>query len=249
MTGSAPDIETLIRLRHGDARDHEALARLAEDPQVAARLADWDRQDAALRALYAPLAAEPLPERHLRLLRPGPAQARPPRPGWLRLAAALLLALGFGGGWLAARPGGDPAGPQLEAALRSHETYAPEVLHAVEVGAADEAHLLRWLSRRLGRPLHPPDFAAQGFRLIGGRLLPGLQGPAALLIYEDDLGRRLSLYITRARGGEEMVFAEAAGARAFWWVEGDLGCALVGDLPRDKLRAMSIAAYHALEAA
>lgn len=243
MTGPAAyDVETLIRLRHGGAVDRGALAGMAQDPQIAALLADWDRQDAALRALYAPLAAEPVPERHRRLLRP----TRPVLP-WRQMAAGvLLLALGFGAGWYGGRGGGDPAALARQA-LRSHETYVSEVLHPVEVGSADETHLLRWLSKRLGQPLNPPDFASHGFRLIGGRLLPGPTSPAALLMYEDDLGRRLSLYVTRSpAAGDDMAFAEDARARGFWWVEGDLGCALVGDLPRDTLRRMAVEAYHAL---
>ena len=32
-----------------------------------------------------------------------------------------------------------------------------EVAHPVEVGAAQEAHLLQWLSKRLGRKLAAPD--------------------------------------------------------------------------------------------
>ena len=41
---------------------------------------------------------------------------------------------------------------------------------------------MTWLSRRLGRQLTAPDLAAQGFDLIGGRLLPASTGPAAQLM-------------------------------------------------------------------
>ena len=114
-------------------------------------------------------------------------------------------------------------------------------------GAEDEAHLVKWLSKRLGTPIRPPDLSPDGFRLIGGRLLPGETSPAALLMYEDVLGRRLALYVTRREGGEtELAFAEEPGRRAFWWIEEGLGCALVGDLPRDALRRLAISAYHGL---
>ena len=52
-----PDIasipaEEALRLRHGSASDQARLQALAvEDAALAARLADWDREDAALRAL------------------------------------------------------------------------------------------------------------------------------------------------------------------------------------------------------
>jgi len=66
-------------------------------------------------------------------------------------------------------------------------------------------------------------------------------------MYEDDLGRRLTLYLTRSDGkASGLAFAEEPGRQAFWWVDGSLGCALVGDLPRDTLRRLAIAAYHDL---
>ncbi len=244
--------EEALRLRHGSASDQARLQALArDDAALAALLAGWDREDAALRALYAPVADEPLPDRLLAPL--AEARRRPRRPAWplWRIAAALaLLAFGFAAGWGGALLTRTPAMPSLaQAAMTSFATYAGEARHPVEVGAEDEAHLVQWLSKRLGTPFRPPDLSQGGFRLIGGRLLPGDRSPAALLMYEDDLGRRLALYLTRSTGGgqeEDLAFAEEPGRQAFWWVEGDLGCALVGDLPRDTLRRLAIAAYHDL---
>jgi anti-sigma factor RsiW len=62
------------------------------------------------------------------------------------------------------------------------------VRHPVEVGAGQEAHLVQWLSKCLGRPLVVPDLAAVGFRLMGGRLLPAEDGPAAQFMYENGKG-------------------------------------------------------------
>ena len=47
---------------------------------------------------------------------------------------------------------------------------------------------MQWLSKRLGRPLVVPDLAAVGFRLMGGRLLPAEDGPAAQFMYETGKG-------------------------------------------------------------
>lgn len=252
MMQATPSIrlEDALRLRHGNAADQARLRELAAtDAALAAELEDWDRQDAALRALYAPVAGEPLPGR---LLAPVERARRAPLslgPGLWRIAAAVaLLAFGFAAGWGGAILSRAPSTPVLaQAAMASYATYAVEVRHPVEVAASDEAHLVQWLSKRLGTPIRPPDLAADGFRLIGGRLLPGDSSPAALLMYEDELGRRLALYLTRSDGqNSELAFAEAPGRQAFWWVEGDLGCALAGDLPRETLRKLAIAAYHDL---
>lgn len=237
-------------LRHGTAAERSRLAALAAgDPGLEEDLADWDRQDAALRALYAPVAEEPLPDRLLEAVR---AARLPPAPRhgaalWRIAAAFALLALGFAAGWGGARlMPGTPAGV-AQAAMAGYATYAVEVRHPVEVAADDEAHLVQWLSKRLGTPIRPPDLAGEGFTLIGGRLLPGDVSPAALLMYEDTLGRRLALYITRSEGAQsELAFAEEPGRQAFWWVEDGLGCALAGDLPRETLRRLAVAAYHGL---
>lgn len=243
--------EEALRLRHGSAAEQSRLAALAaRDARLAEFVEEWDQQDAALRALYAPVAEEPLPDRlqdTLRSARLPPTAHRTPAP-WRIAAAAALVALGFVGGWGGARlfPGKTPPAV-AEAAMQSYATYAVEVKHPVEVGAAEEAHLVQWLSNRLGAPIRPPDLGAEGFALIGGRLLPGDAAPAALLMYEDALGRRLALYITRSEGAaQELAFAEAPGKQAFWWVDNGLSCALAGDLPRETLRRLAIAAYHGL---
>ena len=63
--------------------------------------------------------------------------------------------------------------------------------------ARREAHLLPWLSRRLGTPCARPisrhsicDCSADG-------CLPGVHGPAALFMYESASGERFTLYCSR----------------------------------------------------
>ena len=64
-------------------------------------------------------------------------------------------------------------------ALAAHHVFAVDPRRPVEIAAAEETQLLRWLSNRLGRPLRPPELAPLGYRLIGGRLLPGGSGARA----------------------------------------------------------------------
>ncbi|TIL54623.1 MAG: anti-sigma factor, partial [Mesorhizobium sp.] len=91
----------------------------------------------------------------------------------------------------------DPAEDQLaEQAIAAHVLYAAEQRHAVEVPASDKDHLQTWLSNRVGLKLVAPDLAAQGFQLVGGRLLPAGESKAAMLLYEDAKGERISLFVT-----------------------------------------------------
>lgn len=245
MSHSDDDLSALIRRHHGadPARD------LPADPEARATLAAWQAQDAALDALFPPDAG-PLPERMRATL--AAARAAPPRRhSALRAIAAglALFALGTGTGWLIAPSPAPGTGPTLAAAaLRAHETYVVEVAHPVEVQAAEEAHLVKWLTKRLGQPVTAPDFAASGFHLIGGRLLPGDTAPAALFMYENDQGQRLTLYISpeSATGDSAFRFVEANGNQGFWWTDGGLGCAIIGPVGREAMRAIALSAYEQL---
>jgi anti-sigma factor RsiW len=70
-----------------------------------------------------------------------------------------------------------------------------ELRHPVEVNVSQEANLVQWLSKRLGRPLVVPNLTAAGYQLIGGRLLPAEEETAAQFMYQNGKGERLTLYM------------------------------------------------------
>ncbi|MCB1351009.1 MAG: anti-sigma factor [Maritimibacter sp.] len=242
------DENKLLALHHGELAPVEAQAlerALANDSEAQALLEEWRAQDAALGALLAPVADGPVPSRL--------AQAVEPHgPGRLLQAAVLagVLVLGAAGGWTAARltPGLADAPDLAATAIAAHETYVVEVVHPVEVTADETEHLVGWIAKRLGHKISPPDFATQGFRLMGGRILPGDGATAALFMYENDFGRRISLYVLPTPDGSETAFrlAEKDGMQSFWWIDEGLSCAIVGDVPRETLRAIALDAYHQL---
>jgi anti-sigma factor RsiW len=122
-------------------------------------------------------------------------------------------------------------------AIAAHRTFSVETRHPVEVGANEEAHLVQWLSKRLGHRLIAPDLTALGFQLMGGRLLPADSGPAALFMYENGKGTRLTCYYLSANvGGEtEFKYREQNGTNAFYWVEDGLAYAIAANTDRDLL--------------
>jgi anti-sigma factor RsiW len=243
--------EELLAYAH-DALPPEARAalgaRLAGDPEARARLDDWAAQDAAIGALYDAPATAPVPERLRGVLRrPAPRRARAP----LRVAAMLaLVATGAAGGWLGhARLA--PAGGAMalaEAALTAHGTYVVEVVHPVEVPATQREHLDTWMSKRMGTRMRPPDLAASGFTLMGGRILPSEDGPAGLYMYENADGKRVTLYVSPQRDKADSAFEYAGqgATQSLYWKDGGLGYAVVGDMPRDRLRDLAMEAYDQL---
>lgn len=226
-------------------------AYLAKHPAAAAEVEGFQRQNETLRALYGHVATEPVPPRldPYRIER----ESRIRTFGWSRMAAAavLLLALGTAGGWYG-RTLYAPETPAqvalVDEAMEAHRVYSGEVVHPVEVWAGQKDHLQSWLSKRLARTLAVPDLGSEGLKLVGGRLLPAANGPAAQFMYEDDSGRRVSLYIVPAKEGRETSFHYASLDRleAFSWTDEAISCALVGDLPRDRLQQIATQAYKQL---
>lgn len=249
------DDADLMRLRHGEADQKVRLkAMAADDPGLQADLEVWDRQDAALRALYDPVGKEQVPPRHAAVL----MRAEVARQTWLpplsRIAAAVaLLAIGGMGGWLGTRlmmSSGEGAVLSTEA-FRAYSTYSGEVTHPVDVSASDGTQLASWLSGRLGRRIAVPDLAPRGFHLMGGRVLPAADGNAALAMYQNDAGQRLIFYVAREPGRTESTFrfVRHDAMQGYWWYDNGLGCALIGTVPRDTLHAVAIDAYEQVTAA
>lgn len=228
-------------------------AAVASDPGLAARLQAYADQNRELRALFGAVADEPLPER----LRAAGIASRQSRKRWMIPVAASIawLAVGLAGGWLANdRLGGqalvEASRHVAEEAMSAHRVYAVEVVHPVEVFAGQEAHLVKWLSKRLGHDIRTPDLAALGFNLVGGRLLPAEGGePAAQFMYEDRAGRRVTVYVSLYNSGQETAFRyqEVQGAGTFVWLEPEMGYAIAGDIPRDPLLAISKIVYETFE--
>ena len=171
-----------------------------------------------------------------------------------RVAAVLaLMAASAAGGWYARPLPALPAAvsPELafaEAGVSAHRVYEAEVRHAVEVPVSEEDHLQRWLSKRLAAPLRIPDLSADGYTLMGGRLLPAGGLPAAHFLYQTTAGERLTLYIQPNHGGEETAFrfAEENGISAVFWREGRLAYAVVGRGSRDALLGIANDVYRQL---
>lgn len=224
-------------------RRSEVELYLESRPEEAARIASYRAQNDALRALFDPVIDELVPWRLLR------------RPRILSRYAAVVawLALGAVIGWLAHDYGesdrrADMPGWARRAAV-AHVVYSPEVRHPVEVPADQEAHLVTWLSKRLGTDVKVPQLTGLGYGLVGGRLLPGERGPVAQFMYQDGKGQRLTLYVrTNAEEHRETAFRFASenNVGVFYWLDRKLGYALSGEVGKEELLRVATAVYRQL---
>lgn len=227
-------------------------AWLAAHPEDAERIESYRQLAEELRSTYDGVLDEPVPERLSRALHP----ARVRRVALVALWVGFGAALGAIGGWqlhsmqAPAVPAGDGATVLARRAAVAHATYSPEVRHPVEVGADQEAHLVAWLSKRLGTQLRAPKLEGVGYSLVGGRLLPGETGPVAHFMYECKAGTRVTLYVRSDMASNRSTafrYAREGNVGVFYWVDGRSGYALSSaDLSKEDLLNVANAAYQQL---
>ena len=223
---------------------------LRAHPDDARRVAAWQAQRAQLRGLHRDVLDEPVPIALAHALRGRRRFAWPQF-----AAAAALFGIGCLGGWLARGVAPDlpiaarPVPGFVREARVAHLVYTPEKRHAVEVGVDQTKHLIEWLSRRLGAPLAAPDLSAQGYMLMGGRLLPGEQAQSrAQFMYEQASGERVTLHVSvfgpeSAPAATSFRFSNDGATGSFYWVDGRYGYALTAALPRAALERLANVAY------
>lgn len=255
------DLQAYIDGRLAQGRRAEVEAWLATRPDEAERIAQVRSQRDNLHALYDAVLDEPVPERLARIAQRGP------RPRGIALAAgwvALGAVAGVLAGWQlhalqdARKPLLNEGASIARSAAVAHATYSPEVRHPVEVAAAQQAHLVTWLSKRLGATVRAPVLDSAGLSLVGGRLLPGEGDPAtgpqpapvAQFMYQGSKGQRVTLYVrteTRDHGETAFRFAREGSVSVFYWIDRKFGYALSSsDLDRAELLRLANLVYRQL---
>ncbi|MDJ0390946.1 anti-sigma factor [Roseomonas sp. E05] len=236
------DLQAWVDDRLTPERRTRVDAWLAENPEAARRFRAMAEGRAALRAALVPRYEEPIPAR-LRVANILADQRRARSQRWRGIAAACgWLVLGSAAGW-GGRSLLPPAGsagtavvvsrfaaePVVAEAVAAHRVFVADARRPVELAAAQEALLVRWLSNRLDRPIVAPDLLPLGYHLIGGRLLSGGDGdPAAQLMYEDGSRARLTIYVRASQedsGTTAFRYTEDRdrGLSAFWWIDHGFG--------------------------
>lgn len=260
------DLNAFVDGRIDPSRGTALAESLASDPEALARLDAWRRQNDTLRTMFSAVLFEPVPVRLLPVAvaprdgagtraRDGNDHGQRPAGVVATLCVGAAL-IGFALGALASLETGDfglaPAPlrapdspltavretPDLASrAAEAHRTFAA-LSGPVDLAAAEEPKLARWIGHHLGAGVHLPDLARQGWSFTGARLVPGRHGPAAFLTYGNGADRiGLTVSHEADAGDGLLVTADDDGSHldVATWNEGAFGYALSSDRGRDRL--------------
>ena len=228
--------------RRGDVE-----AWLAAHPEDAERVQSWRSMAELLHARYDSVADEPVPQR-LEI----DQLAQTPRRWIYGAIAATLVAFIAGGsvGWLAHGAAASPSTFRnfTADALGAHRLYVVEVRHPVEVEGSEKAHLQQWLSKRVGYAIKAPELDGSGLKLVGGRLLPGPEAPAAFFMYESPTGERYTLFTSRAATDTtQMRYTSQDKDGALFWADKGVGYVVSGPTDKDRLSQVARQVYDQTE--
>lgn len=206
---------------------------LAAHPEVAAQVHAWQQDAQHLRAaLGAQPAANPG-------LDPALIRQRLKRQARRRFASAavLLLAVGLGGlgGWQARQATLITTALPMTDALQAYRLFAQDQIMPADYQVHDNGDMQAWLDRYFAQAHRLPDLSRAGFNPVSGRLLTTDQGAAAMVLYENPQGRRISFYI-RPPGPQNTLLPRgsrsADGLQAQYWSSPGYNYAMVS--PEDE---------------
>jgi anti-sigma factor RsiW len=192
---------------------------LAAHPEVAAQVHAWQQDAQALRASLSGALQQPAnPELDPALIR---QRIKHQSRRHFASAAVLLIAISLGGigGWHA-REVTQPAMLPMADAMQAFRLFAQDGIMPADYNAEDSGSMQAWLDRYFNQAHRLPDLSQSGFKPVSGRLLTTEQGAAAMVLYEDGQGRRISFYI-RPPGPENGFLPRgsrsADGLQAEYW--------------------------------
>ncbi|MDH5444448.1 MAG: anti-sigma factor [Gammaproteobacteria bacterium] len=240
------DLHAYLDGQLSEARRIQVENWLKQNPDRLKELNEFQIVDRELHQLLDPIIKEPVPD-HL--------QIRPRKHFFYRVAAAAsFIFIGTIIGWQSNTmlAGSDQQQIQhhlIQPANFAHVVFSAEKKHPVEVDATQEQHLIKWLSKRLHADIKAPNLLQHGYELVGGRLLPSTNRMAAQFMYQNKAANRITLYVRRINkvdADSMFQFSNTGSVNTFYWIEGELGYALSGEMERSELLTMARSTYQQL---
>ncbi|MHC8305112.1 anti-sigma factor family protein [Pseudomonas sp. PB3P13] len=195
MPPSERDLHAYIDHQLSDD-DHRLVETfLASNADVSAQVRGWQQDAQQLRAALSGTLQHPAnPE-----LDPALIRRRMKRQSRRHLASAavLLIAVSVGGfsGWQAREMTLLSAAQPMGDAMQAYRLFAQQGMLPADFKADEDGDMQGWLDRYFNQADRLPNLSHAGFKPVSGRLLSTEQGPAAMVIYEDQAGHKISFYV------------------------------------------------------
>lgn len=189
------DLHAYIDHQLSDA-DRRVLENwLASHPDAAALIRAWQQDAQHLRAALGGALQQPAnPDLDPALIRQRLKHRS--RRRWAS-AAVLLIAVSLGGvsGWQAREMTFVRSIAPMSDALQAYRLIAQQGILPADYKVGGAGDMQRWLDRYFTQANRLPDLTAAGFQPVSGRLLSTDEGPAAMVMYEDQNGHKVSFYV------------------------------------------------------
>lgn len=216
----------------------EALVRdwLGHHPAALDRLAHYAEHQLALVAARADPSLPRLPAPLVRDLERGLRRGLWRQRAARAAAMVAMVAAGWGANDLLRQPVFAGLPLYAQEAADAHEVFANDPAHPVEIPGTRPEEIRRWLTAKLGESVAVPELHRIGLRLIGARVMGGNGGPIGQLLYEDAMGRRMTLSLSADENlaPNHPVLSDYDGLEVGYWRSDDFALAVVStDLPMD----------------
>jgi anti-sigma factor RsiW len=224
-------------------RARAVAAALESDPVLAARVAAFKADKAALAMAFGPIARQAVPAAWIARIEQAAAQpvhrdARR-RVLWaVALAACVVLVLGRA----AQLDRGLPDGSILAQAEAAQQGRTPAVTRLTGAALADAASRDATLADAVGLKLRAPDLARMGWRLDE----IDIYAKAAALRYSTVSGGTLTLFVRPSAGAPWFDLRKSGSIRECIWQDEVVGAVMMGDMSAGQMMRVAGAAYAAL---
>ncbi|MFY0727936.1 anti-sigma factor family protein [Pseudomonas sp. NFX15] len=227
---SERDLHAYVDHQLSDADRRLVETYLANNPDVDAQIRAWQRDAQQLRAALGGALQQPAnPD-----LDPVVIRQRLKRQSRRHLASAavLLIAVSVGGfsGWQAREMTLLSSAAPMADAMQAYRLIAQQGLLPADYTVDGGGDMQGWLDRYFTQAHRLPDLSQAGFKPVSGRLLSTDQGPAAMVVYENQGGQKISFYV-RPPGPKNFLLPRGSrsdgGLQAEYWSGGGYNYAMV----------------------
>jgi anti-sigma factor RsiW len=230
MPPSERDLHAYVDHQLGEEDRRLVETFLANNPEICAQVRAWQQDAQQLRAALSGALQQPAnpqldPDQIRRRLK-----SRSRR--HLASAAVMLIAVSIGGisGWQAREMTLLSAAQPMADAMQAYRLIAEQGLMPADYKVGDNGDMQGWLDRYFTQANRLPDLSGAGFKPASGRLLSTDQGPAAMVVYEDKGGQKISFYV-RPPGPKNYLLPRGSrsdgGLQAEYWSGGGYNYAMV----------------------